>query len=258
MPLNVLMIGDIVGKLGRRTVAEVLPEIKRSHRIDFVIANGENTAGGRGLTPATATELYESGIDVITSGNHIWENREIYPTLEKDRRVLRPINYPEGTIGCGIYSSDGLAVVNVMGRTFMGVHLDCPFRAMDAALNKLRGCNIIIVDLHAEATSEKIAMGFYLDGRVTAVLGTHTHVPTSDTRVLQGGTGYVSDVGMVGAVRSVLGMTIEPVIERFLTQLPNRFETVEKGPAIFNAIVMQIDEHSGKTLSIQRVDREVS
>jgi len=258
MPLNVLVIGDIVGKLGRRTVAGLLPEIKRSHNIDFVIANGENTAGGRGLTPATAQELYECGIDVITSGNHIWENREIYPSLEKDRRILRPINYPEGTIGCGIYASDGLAVVNVMGRTFMGVHLDCPFRAMDAALNKLRGCNIIIVDLHAEATSEKIAMGFYLDGRVTAVFGTHTHVPTSDTRVLAGGTGYVSDVGMVGAVRSVLGMAVEPVIERFLTQLPNRFDPVEKGAAVFNSILFQIDDRSGKTLSIQRLDREVA
>src|SRR3990172_12374180 len=208
MPLNVLVIGDIVGKLGRRTVAGLLPEIKRSHNIDFVIANGENTAGGRGLTPSTAQELYECGIDVITSGNHIWEDREIYPTLEKDRRVLRPINYPEGTIGCGIYSSDGLAVVNVMGRTFMGVHLDCPFRAMDAALNKLRG----------------------------------------------GGTGYVSDVGMVGAIRSVLGMAVEPVIERFLTQLPNRFDPVDKGPAVFNSILLQIDDHSGKTLSIQRLD----
>jgi len=258
MPINVLMIGDIVGKLGRRTVADVLPDIKRSHQIDFVIANGENTAGGRGLTPATANELFESGIDLITSGNHIWENREIYPALEKDRRILRPINYPEGTIGCGIYSSDALAVVNVMGRTFMGVSLDCPFRAMDAALNRLRGCNIIIVDLHAEATSEKISMGFYLDGRVTAVRGTHTHVPTSDTRVLPGGTGYVSDVGMVGAVRSVLGMAVEPVIERFLTQLPNRFEPVEKGAAVFNAIVLQVDERSGKTLSIQRLDREVA
>ena len=258
MPLNVLVIGDIVGKLGRRTVAGLLPDIKRSHNIDFVIANGENTAGGRGLTPATTQELYESGVDVITSGNHIWENREIYPTLEKDRRILRPINYPEGTIGCGIYSSDALAVVNVMGRTFMGVHLDCPFRAMDAALNRLRGCHIIIVDLHAEATSEKIAMGFYLDGRVSAVFGTHTHVPTSDARVLQSGTGYISDVGMVGALRSVLGMAVEPVIERFLTQLPNRFEPVEKGPAVFNAIVLQIDERSGKTISIQRLDREVA
>ncbi len=257
MPLNVLIIGDIVGKLGRRTVAGLLPEIKRSHSIDFVIANGENTAGGRGLTPATAQELYESGVDVITSGNHIWENREIYPSLEKDRRILRPINYPEGTIGCGIYSSDALAVVNVMGRTFMGAHLDCPFRAMDAALNKLRGCNIIIVDLHAEATSEKIAMGFYLDGRVSAVFGTHTHVPTSDTRVLAGGAAYVSDVGMVGAVRSVLGMAVEPVIERFLTQLPNRFDPVDKGPAIFNSILLQIDDRSGKALSIQRLDREV-
>ena len=258
MPLNVLVIGDIVGKLGRRTVAGLLPDIKRSHNIDFVIANGENTAGGRGLTPATAQELYESGVDVITSGNHIWENREIYPTLEKDRRILRPINYPEGTIGCGIYSSDALAVVNVMGRTFMGVHLECPFRAMDAALNRLRGCHIIIVDLHAEATSEKIAMGFYLDGRTSAVFGTHTHVPTSDARVLQGGTGYISDVGMVGALRSVLGMAVEPVIERFLTQLPNRFEPVEKGPAVFNSIVLQIDERSGKTISIQRLDREVA
>jgi len=258
MSLNILMIGDIVGKLGRRTVAALLPDLRRAHRIDLVIANGENTAGGRGLTPSTAQELYDCGIDVITSGNHIWENREIYPSLDKDRRILRPINYPEGTPGCGIYSSDGIAVVNVMGRTFMGVHLDCPFRAMDAALNKLRGCNIIIVDHHAEATSEKIAMGFYLDGRVSAVLGTHTHVPTSDTRVLPAGTGYVSDVGMVGALNSVLGMAVEPVIERFLTQLPNRFDPVEKGPAVFNAVLLQVDERSGKTLSIQRLDREVA
>ena len=258
MPLNILIIGDIVGKLGRRTVAGLLPEIKRSHAIDFVIANGENTAGGRGLTPSTAQELYECGIDVITSGNHIWENREIYPTLEKDRRVLRPINYPEGTIGCGIYSSDGLAVVNVMGRTFMGVQLDCPFRAMDAALNRLRGCNIIIVDLHAEATSEKIAMGFYLDGRVTAVVGTHTHVPTADTRILPKGTAYVSDVGMVGGLHSVLGMAIEPVIERFLTQLPNRFDPVDRGPAAFNSVLIQIDRQTGRAVSIERLDREVA
>lgn len=258
MPINVLMIGDVVGKLGRRTVAAVLPEIRRAHRIDLVIANGENTAGGRGLTPPTAQELYDSGVDVITSGNHIWENREVYPLLEKDRRILRPINYPEGTTGCGIYASDGVAVVNVMGRTFMGVHLDCPFRAMDAALNRLRGCNVIIVDVHAEATSEKVALGYYLDGRVTAVLGTHTHIPTSDARILPNGTGYVSDVGMVGALHSVLGMAIQPVIERFLTQLPNRFDPVEKGPAVFNAVLLQVDEHTGKTLSIQRVDREVS
>lgn len=257
MPLNVLMIGDIVGKLGRRTVAGLLPEIRRSERVDLVIANGENTAGGRGLTPSTAQELYDAGVDVITSGNHIWENREIYPSLEKDRRIVRPLNYPEGTIGCGVYSRDGVAVVNVMGRTFMGVHLDCPFRAMDSALNSLRGCNIVIVDHHAEATSEKVAMGFYLDGRVSAVVGTHTHIPTADTRILPNGTGYVSDVGMVGALHSVLGMAVEPVIERFLTQLPNRFDPVDKGPAVFNAVIMQIDEHSGKAVGIQRLDREV-
>jgi metallophosphoesterase (TIGR00282 family) len=258
MPLRVLLIGDIVGKLGRRTVAALLPDLKREHRIDIVIANGENTAGGRGLTTTTAQELYASGVDVITSGNHIWENREIYPALDSDERIVRPLNYPQATPGHGIYRKDSFAVVNVMGRTFMGWHLECPFRAMDQALEELKGCRIIIVDLHAEATSEKIGMGYYLDGRVSAVVGTHTHVPTSDTRILPRGTAYATDLGMVGALHSVLGMRTEPVIERFLTQLPNRFDPEDKGPAIFNSVLIEIDEDSGRGIAIERMDREVA
>jgi hypothetical protein len=258
MPLKVLLIGDIVGKLGRRTVAAVLPEVRRTHAIDFVIANGENTAGGRGLTPATATELFDMGVDVITSGNHIWENREIYPALDSDPRILRPMNYPSEAPGGGIYERDGIAVLNAMGRTFMGVNLEDPFRALDSAIDSLAGAGVIIVDFHAEATSEKIALANYLDGRVSAVVGTHTHVPTSDTRVLPEGTGYVTDLGMVGALNSVLGMEIEPVIERFLTQLPNRFGPVDKGPAVFNSVLIEIDTDSGRALNIERLDREIA
>jgi metallophosphoesterase (TIGR00282 family) len=258
MTVNVLVIGDIVGRLGRRTVAALLPEIRRSHAIDLVIANGENTAAGRGLTPKTADELFAAGVDVLTSGNHIWENREIYPVLDSDAPIIRPLNYPEGTPGRGLYERGGIAVLNVMGRTFMGVHLDCPFRTMDRALASLRDYRIIIVDLHAEATSEKVGMGYYLDGRVSALVGTHTHIPTSDARILPRGTGYVTDLGMVGALHSVLGMEIEPVLQRFLTQLPNRWEPEEKGPAVFNSVLIQIDEGTGRTVSIERLDREVA
>lgn len=256
MPLSILMIGDIVGKLGRKAAASALAQIRREREIDLVIANGENAAGGRGLTPATADEIFRMGVDVITSGNHIWENREVFSILDTTA-LLRPLNYPEGTPGHGLYKKEGVAVINVMGRTFMGTHLDCPFRTMDRALQEVADCPIVVVDVHAEATSEKVSLGYYLDGRVSAVLGTHTHIPTSDTRVLPKGTAYVTDVGMVGAVHSVLGMEIEPVIQRFLTQLPNRFGPVERGPCIFNAVLVRIDEKSGRALSIERVDREV-
>ncbi len=258
MPLRVLVIGDIVGKLGRRTVGAVLPEIRETHQVDFVIANGENTAGGRGLTPKLANELFDMGIDVITSGNHIWDKAEIYPALDKDERILRPMNYPESVAGHGVYRGDGIVVMNVMGRAFMGVHLDCPFRAMDRALEQVRDARVIIVDLHAEVTSEKVGMGYYLDGRVSAVVGTHTHIPTADTRVLPEGTAYVTDLGMVAALHSVLGMETKAVLERFLTQLPNRFDPVETGPAVFNSVLIQIDQQTGRSLSIERVDREVA
>jgi metallophosphoesterase (TIGR00282 family) len=256
--LNILVIGDIVGKLGRRTVAAVLPEIRRRRQVDLVIANGENTAGGRGLTPRTADELLSMGIDVITSGNHIWENREIYPVLETDAPIVRPLNYPEGTPGRGIHCRDGVTVINLMGRTFMGVQLDCPFRAIDRALEEIGDSRVVIIDLHAEATSEKVAMGYYLDGRVSAVIGTHTHIPTSDARILPKGTAYVSDLGMVGALHSVLGMETDKVIERFLTQLPNRWDPVETGPAVFNSILLRIDEQTGRAVAIERLDKEVT
>jgi hypothetical protein len=252
------MIGDVVGKLGRRTVSAVLPEIRRDYAIDLVVVNGENAAGGRGLTPTTADELFKAGVDVITSGNHVWENREVYPLLEGDAPIVRPLNYPEGTPGRGFLRRDGVAVINLMGRTFMGLQLDCPFRGVDRALSEVRGSRVVLVDIHAEATSEKIAMGYYLDGRVSAVVGTHTHIPTSDTRVLPGGTAYVTDLGMVGALHSVLGMEIEPVLQRFLTQLPNRFGPVDKGPAVFNSVLIRVDDESGRARSIERVDREVA
>jgi 2',3'-cyclic-nucleotide 2'-phosphodiesterase len=252
------MIGDVVGKLGRRTVTAVLPEVRRDHSIDLVVVNGENTAGGRGLTPGTADELFKAGVDVITSGNHVWENREVYPLLEGDAPIVRPLNYPEGTPGRGLLRRDGVAVINLMGRTFMGLQLDCPFRGADKALAEVPGSRVVLVDMHAEATSEKIAMGYYLDGRVSAVVGTHTHIPTSDTRVLPGGTAYVTDLGMVGALNSVLGMEIEPVLQRFLTQLPNRFGPVDKGPAVFNSVLIRIDDETGRATSIERLDREVA
>src|SRR5881397_4338145 len=246
------MIGDVVGKLGRRTVRGLLPEIRRERAIDLVIANGENAAGGRGLTPQTAEELFSAGVDIITSGNHVWENREIYPVLDSDAPIVRPLNYPEGTPGRGVYQKDGVAVVNLMGRTFMGAHLDCPFRCADRALAELHDSRIIIVDLHAEATSEKIAMGFYLDGRVAAVVGTHTHVPTADERVLPGGTAYITDVGMTGPYDSVIGVKKELIVGKFLNNMPVRFEPAT-GDVRLCAVVIDGDETTGKSKKIERL-----
>ncbi|MBI1885116.1 MAG: TIGR00282 family metallophosphoesterase [Chloroflexi bacterium] len=256
--MKILVIGDVVGKLGRRTVATLLPDIRSEYGSDFVIANGENAAGGKGLTPSTADELFEAGVDVITSGNHIWEYREIYPVLDSDAPILRPLNYPQGAPGRGLLTRDGIAVVNLMGRVFMPGDLDCPFRCADEAVTDLDGTRVIIVDLHCEATSEKVAMGWYLDGRASAVVGTHTHVATADARVLAKGTAYVTDVGMTGPRDAIIGMEAEPVIERFVSQLPQRFSPVERGPAIFNSVLIDVDENTGRARSIERLDREVA
>ena len=252
----VLNIGDIIGKPGRRAVSKLLPSVRQKFGVDLVIANAENVAGGLGLTPATARELLDAGVDVLTSGNHIWAEKEIIPYLDSDMPVLRPLNYPPGVPGRGYIVIGGVMVVNLIGRTFMS-NYDCPFRAMDQLLVEIKPRPpVIIIDFHAEATSEKVALGRYLDGRVSAVLGTHTHVGTIDTRVLPHGTAYVTDIGMTGPINSVIGDDIDKVLQRFLTMIPNRL-SVGKGKTIFNAILTRIDEDSGRAISIDRIYNEV-
>lgn len=255
--MRALIIGDIIGRPGRKATAELLPKLRNDQKIDLVIANGENAAGGIGLTPDTAKELFKSGIDVITSGNHIWHHKEIIPDLESETLIIRPLNMPPGVPGRGYLCVGQTMVVNLVGRVFMG-HYDCPFRAMDSLLEELNPRpSIIIVDFHAEATAEKIALGWYLDGRVSAVVGTHTHVGTIDTRVLPKGTAFVSDIGMVGAADSVIGDDIESVIHRFLTMLPHRL-SVGKGNTKFNSVMVEIDDTTGKAMNIHRIDTELS
>ena len=255
--MRVLMIGDVIGKPGRRAVKALLPGLRRELAIDLAVANGENAAGGFGLTFDVAQELFDSGVDVITSGNHIWDQKEIIPYLDQDVAILRPLNYPPTTPGKGYVVAGKAVVVSLIGRVFVG-NYDCPFRAMDAVLEGLgEETPVVLVDFHAEATSEKVAMGWYLDGRVSAVAGTHTHVGTVDTRVLPRGTAYVSDLGMVGPTDSVIGSEIEDVLERFLNQTPRRL-IVASGPVRFNSVLMDIDESTGKATSITRVDREVN
>ncbi len=256
--MNILLIGDVVGKAGRRAIACLLPEIRRDHDLDIVIANGENAAGGKGLTPSTADEMFEAGVEIITSGNHIWRYNEIYSYLDSEAPVLRPLNYPEGAPGRGFLCHNGVAVINLRGRTFMPGALDCPFRAADDALANIGDCNTVIVDMHAEATSEKAAMAWYLNGRVSAVIGSHTHIPTADARILPKGTAFVTDVGMVGSRDSILGVVKQPVIDAFLNQLPTRFTTDEHGPVVFNSVLIQVDEASGRATGVQRIDRQVT
>jgi len=256
--LRILMIGDIIGQPGRRTVRTLLSEMRREHGIDVVVANGENTAGGFGLTLDTAYELLDSGVDIITSGNHIWDQKEMIPHLDEGLPVIRPANYPDAP-GRGSLVQDNVMVINLQGRVFMPP-LDCPFRTADRILQEARVSGlppVIIVDFHAEATSEKQAMGWYLDGRVGAVLGTHTHVGTVDTRILPKGTAYVTDVGMTGPVNSVIGSESSAVLERFLTALPHRLQ-VAGGPTVLNSVLVDIDPESGNAQSIQRLDRTVA
>jgi metallophosphoesterase (TIGR00282 family) len=249
------MIGDIVGQPGRQVVKELLPGLRQQYGFSLVIANAENVAGGLGLTSTTAEELLSAGVDVLTSGNHIWAQKEIIPHLDGEMPILRPLNYPPGVPGKGYIVNRQAMVVNLIGRTFMS-DVDCPFRAIDQLLTEVKSKPpVIIVDFHAEATSEKVAMGRYLDGRVSAVLGTHTHVGTSDSRLLPQGTAYVTDVGMTGPVDSVIGMETEVVIQRFLTGIPHRM-SVARGKTMFNAILLRVDEKSGRAISIDRIYKE--
>jgi metallophosphoesterase (TIGR00282 family) len=235
-------------------VEEILPGLFSEHNIDLVIGNGENAAGGLGLTPRTAEELFDSGIDVITTGNHIWAQKEIIPYLESGPAILRPLNYPPANPGRGYLLEKNVLIVNLVGRVFIG-HFDCPFRAMDQLLTEFEHKSIpIIVDFHAEATSEKVAMGRYLDGRVSAVLGTHTHVGTVDAQILPRGTAYVTDIGMVGPIASVIGDDTNSVLDRFLTQIPSRL-SVGKGKVSFDAILVEVDENTGKAVDIKRIQR---
>jgi metallophosphoesterase (TIGR00282 family) len=255
--LKILFIGDIVGRPGRQLVREALPRLVDQHMIDLVVANGENAAAGFGLTPDVVAELFDLGIDVLTTGNHVWDKRDGLASLEQEPALLRPANYPPETPGRGVgvfRTPAGLsvAVVNLEGRVFMS-GLDCPFRKADAILKDLgTGQRIILVDFHAEATSEKGALGAYLDGRVSAVIGTHTHVQTADERVLPGGTAFISDAGMTGSRDSVIGIRKELSIQRFLTQMPVRYEIAKKDPVLCG-VVISIDESTGKATGIERV-----
>ena len=255
--MQVLAIGDVIGKPGRQALSKLLPDLRQEYGLDLVIVNAENAAGGLGLTPPTARELLDAGADVLTSGNHIWAQKDIIPYLDGELPILRPLNYPPGVPGRGYIVTNQAVVVNLIGRTFIS-NFDCPFRAMDRLLAELeRKPRVIIVDFHAEATSEKVAMGRYLDGRVSAVLGTHTHVGTIDAAVLPQGTAYVTDIGMTGPTDSIIGDDIDTVLQRFLTIIPHRL-SVGKGKTVLNAILVTVDDSTGKALSIDRICREVA
>jgi metallophosphoesterase (TIGR00282 family) len=257
MPVKILLIADIVGKPGRQALSRELHRLVDRYALDLVIANGENAAGGFGVTEDIAKELYEQGVHVLTSGNHIWDKKESYDFINREDRLIRPANYPDGSPGRGSIVSvtaagTKVAVLNLEGRVFMN-NLECPFRVADREISRLRTITpIIIVDFHAEATSEKLSMGWYLDGKVSAVIGTHTHVQTADERLLPGGTAYISDAGMTGSFDSVIGIKKELAIEKFLTLLPVRFEVAKKDIRL-NGVVVEIDEQSGRALNIERI-----
>lgn len=255
--MKVLFIGDIVGTVGRLAVKALLPTLVARFKIDFVIANGENSAGGFGITEKVATEIFSYGVHVITSGNHIWDKKDSIPYLAKENRILRPINYPPGVPGYGsiVYTLPygiKVAVINISGRVFMSP-IDCPFRIGIAEIERLKDeTRCIIVDFHAEATSEKIAFGYFADGKVSAVIGSHTHVQTADEKILPGGTAYITDAGMTGPSVSVIGIEKEQIIERFLLQMPMKFETA-KGSGIFSGVLVETDVTTGRSTAIQRL-----
>ncbi|HET7874082.1 MAG TPA: TIGR00282 family metallophosphoesterase [Methylomirabilota bacterium] len=255
-PVTVLCVGDVFGEPGRRALQTLLPRIRKQYDVDVAVVNVENAASGAGVTPSIARAFLEQGVDVMTSGNHIWDKKEIIEYIVKENLLLRPANYPAGTPGAGsIVVKAGphkVAVLNIMGRVFLPL-LDCPFRKADEEIERLsREASIIIVDAHCEATSESQALGWYLDGRVSAVVGTHRHVQTADERLLPKGTAYITDLGMTGPTDSVIGVDPEIALARFLTQMPNRFEPA-KGPAALHGALIRIEPETGRALSIERL-----
>lgn len=255
--MNILVIGDIVGKPGRRALKGLLPGLQKEYDIHFTIANAENAAGGRGINQEVFREIIDAGVDVCTMGNHVWDNRDIFTFIDDEPRIVRPANYPGDCPGQGfhVYTAGfnkKVAVVNVSGRVFLGA-LDCPFQAMESILTDLQGkTDLIIVDFHGEATSEKLAFAYCFAGRVDAVLGTHTHIMTADERIMPGDTAYITDLGMTGPVDSILGMEKEQVIQRFLTQRPVRFE-VARGAAQLQGVVLNFDEDTNRIMGIERI-----
>ncbi len=255
--MRLLLIGDVVGRSGRRAVKVNLGSLKKELKLDFVIANGENAAGGFGITKEVAQELFSSGVDVLTMGNHVWDKKEALEYIDREIRIVRPANYPPGTPGLGanVYETRDkvkIGVINLLGRVFLQ-DMDCPFRKAEKMVAKMKEeAHVVVVDLHAEATSEKIAMGWYLAGKVSAVVGTHTHVQTADECILPGGTAYITDLGMTGPRESVIGVKKEIIIDRFITRLPQRFE-IATGLFQFNAVVVDIDEETGEASSISRI-----
>ena len=260
--MRLLFLGDVVGRPGRRAVAALLPRLIARETVDFVVANCENASGGKGIDPDAAEELRDAGCDVLTSGNHVWQHATIVRYLGENRRLLRPLNFAPGLPGEGWTVERArrgelaVGVINVIGRIFMGP-AECPFRAAEAAVESVRRQTpIVLVDMHAEATSEKVAMGRFLDGRVSAVVGSHTHVQTADEAVLPGGTAYLTDAGMCGPEESVIGMKSDQVVRRFLTQMPTRFE-VASGPVLVQGLLIDVDEHSGRAAAVRRVRERV-
>ena len=262
--MKILFFGDVVGKIGRKAIKKILPGLKEEFQPDLVIANAENSAHGVGVTSKILNEMKEAGVDVFTSGNHIFKKPEAEEILkDKNSVLIRPANYPEDTVGQGYklieIGSKSLLLVNLIGRVFMKENFDCPFRKIDEIIKKVQPKNLggIIVDFHAEATSEKVAFGWYVDGRISAVLGTHPHVPTADLKILPQGTAYVTDVGMVGAVDSVIGDKKELIIENFLTQTPHIIEIPEEGEVEVDAVLLEIDPKTKKAVRFIRLDRKI-
>jgi metallophosphoesterase (TIGR00282 family) len=255
--MHILFIGDIVGKAGRQAIEGLLERVVADHQIDFTVANGENAAGGMGITPAIASDFLDLGIDVLTSGNHIWAKKEIFPFLDEEERLVRPANYPDGAPGKGtcvfkLGNGKKVGVLNLEGRVFMK-NLECPFRVGEREVERLRKeTPVVLVDFHAEATSEKTALGWFLNGKASAVVGTHTHVQTSDERVLSGGTAYITDIGMTGPVASVIGIRRQIAVDRFLTQIPWKFDVATEEIEL-QGVILQVDELTGKSRSIQRI-----